>query len=112
MGRAQQAREAKPQENHQQRNAGRGREATERGVVDGPIAAAEQPCQRQRLQERTGAEVGRDSRLAIANVHQGQRPENHERSGARDRDRDEQQREEQNHVRAHDQNSAWPGARG
>src|SRR3546814_6780027 len=61
------------------------------------IATAEQPPQRVGLEEGAIAQLRLHVRVAVAQVHQRQWPEDHERGGAGDGGGDEQQGEEHDH---------------
>src|SRR3546814_2507527 len=61
------------------------------------IATAEQPPQRVGLEEGAIAQLRLHIRVAVAQVHQRQWPEDHERGGAGDGGGDEQQGEEHDH---------------
>src|SRR3546814_12099289 len=76
------------------------------------IATAEQPPQRDGLEEGAIAQLRLHARAAVAQVHQRQWTEDHERGGAAAGGGDETQGEEHASVGAHGYNSALPGARG
>src|SRR3546814_14702780 len=70
-------------------------------IADMSIATAEQPPQRVGLEEGPVAQARLHVRMAVAQVHQRQWPEDHERGGAGDGGGDEQQGEEHDDVGTH-----------
>ncbi|KAG1310452.1 hypothetical protein G6F62_014617 [Rhizopus arrhizus] len=81
----------------QQRYPGRGRQPGQRAVRLLAIVAAQQPGQGIGLEEGATAEALGERRMAIAHVHQGQWPEDHEGTEPGHCNADETEGEEQGH---------------
>lgn len=93
----QQPRSAQTEQDGEQRQARRPRKAGEIGVRSAGIACRQQPVQAGGAEERQRPEAGVELRMPVAQMDQGQRPENHQRGEPGDGQGKEHEGGEQDH---------------